>query len=464
MSTAPVSILVFLCFLFASTYGLRRAFILFLFLAPFLPAYIAIPFGGGGAGVSALRISIYVMFLFLIISLCIDTKGWNDVIKCWGNEKVIAFGYITLTLSRVISTAINQNTTAIIYALDEAILIFTLLALSTRAFLNYRNFYRIATTYRVVIFLTITLLLVEILIKSPIPSMLFKISVTTSGENVLDGMFREGRYRAQGFFDNPLSLAEFLIYMAIFLLLFIRRIATRNQWVYTILAAVLFSLTLFTGSRFAAVIFVITICVHVFFSITRHMRLSTQKIIATSTISMILIAILIFSSLMANIGLYIDQFSFLVGDDASSRASIISRAQQWVLIPATISSNDFYGVLGDGYRSDILERTEIQLDSYYFRLLIEGGWLAVFSFLLICIGVIISCLSFLKYGNHAPYGKLKDKHIAFFLIIFILAFCFTKLFLSLTSNNYLLYVLTGLLVSLNSRKLANFQSSTSPQK
>jgi hypothetical protein len=457
VNTGPISLAIFFGFFLLSAYSLRRAFLVFLLLSPFLPGYIAFPLGSDGSGISAFRLASYSIFLVFVASLISDPNSWVDVWRCWMREKAIVAAFIILTVSRAASTIVYQEPRMMFYVLDEFILIFSLLLLSTRVFMNNKSILELRTIYSVSSVLLLSFLMIEVLGQRPVLSYFLNVTVTIVGEGVFEGFVRDGRYRAQSFFDNPLSFAEFLLYTSVMFLFLFRKTNARNGWAYAIVGVLMLMATFATGARFAFVVVVIIFSSYIIFRVFKTVSVTAQKVLILSSLMAILVAVFSLSAILEDIENYIDLFSFLIVDDVSSLPSLISRANQWIAIPAEVTSNQFLGILGEGYRSDLIERIDIRLDSYYFRLLIEGGWLAVAAFLLVYSKAMLSCAIFSR-SRARILSKLSVSDAAFFLSIFFTIFFVTKLFLSMNFNNYLLFVFLGLLVSLHSRTKANAHS------
>ena len=369
-------------------------------------------------------------------------------------EKGIIISILVLTVSRALSTLLHQDLRMFFYVWDELLLILICVALSTRIFMNDRNFSRMRLTYTIISLFIIFFLAIEVAEQTPVLSKILNVTVTIVGENALEGAFRAGEYRAQGFFDTSLTFAEYLLYVAVIFVLFISKTSKRNKSVYVTIGIIFLASTVFTGARFPIVVIGLILVSYAFFNVIRLVSVGSQKVLILSLFVIVMSSVVAFSSILVDIEFYVDSFAFLIGDDISSRASVISRANQWIAIPAEVSSNQFLGILGEGYRSDLIERIDVKLDSYFFRLLIEGGWLAMSAFLLIFLKSVISCAAFSKNRN-IIINDLAVKDVAFFLSVLFSIFFITKLFLSMNFNNYLLFVFLGLLFSLHARKEPN---------
>ncbi len=450
MIPLTITLLATFGFLIAGTVSLRRGLFLMLALFPFLPYYFAIPVGGstGGAGIAAARLFGFVLFMLLMLSLLYNPKGWQGSLRAIAAQRWIVWAFVVLTLSRMLSTGLNQPPSALVYWFDETIMLSTVFLLSVRVFLDLSNIERLGRIFLLVALAQIALVVIESGLDRHLLAGAINIQVSTVGTEVLEGRIRGGAHRAQALFDNPLSLAEYLLYASIVIFFLYRMTEPRRLLGVAAVIALLAVAVLQTKARFPFVLVTATGVLYYTLSLSTRVSALTKVVV----VSMLLLAAGTFSAVAGYVVFNLDRLLPILDllyadeDDISKKASIISRVSQYSAIPLQITSQGFGGLLGEGYRSNILERLDIKLDNYYLRLMIEGGLLAMVSFMSILLLLVAHSFKAAQQARALPLEDLERafvQRINLFFTFFFLQFAFSKLFLSMNFNNYLLFVMAG---------------------
>lgn len=431
-----------LAFLCLAITGLRRAFFVFLFCAGFLPAYVAIPLGIGGAGVSLMQIMTLTMTVFVVLSFLYKPKPWLAALSPAVFSK-FSMIFLLLYACKFISIQTNNFPNATFYMIDEMIRMYTMFLLGARYLSDLPSLYtglRLLVAGAILQWFTIPL---EAVMQGPLLQSIVQVQVTTVGEDVLQGFERAGAYRNQGFFDHPLSLAEYTIYVLTFLFGIKKMSKSRAPILMSLLIAITLASTLSTGTRFAFIAGPIIVAAYLFLERPRFTRRSTLALYKGGVVLSVALGSYLVVVVAQNVDWFVNTFSFLVGDDVSEIASVFSRASQYDIIPREVMNSGFMGVFGEGHRSDFITRFDTRLDNYYLRTMIEGGMLGWVFFSILVIYSILRSRDFLKYGYDDSINAAM-----YFMILFFVSFAINKLFLSMNFNNWLFFVFSGSMISL----------------
>lgn len=455
MSPALLTIAVSAFFAMRGLIGLRKAFFVLVSIAPFLPAYIALAINAEGAGISAFRISVSILGFYGVFATILGARIYRTIAASVQNSSIVFLLMVIIFASKLVSTALNYGSVGYFYWIDETMQSLVVFFFSVYFFNSEKNYYKLSNFIFIGAALNVALVLFEYKLSHPILSGVIEVNVRTLGDEVLLGKVRGEAYRVQALFDNPLSLAEYLLYSLVFALtLGVRFLKKPRILIFSTVVLVVAAL-LMTGSRFPLLI-IVSLGVLCFFLFgAKALSAGTQRrllVLLMVTIISSTVLLLVAFSTGEN---YLDYLDFLNGDDASKRASIIQRTMQWAVIPAAVSGNEFYGIFGFGYKSDFLAKNDIFLDNYYFRVLIEGGWISVICFLLIGMYSIIGSFALWR-GNNSKLSRQVDlRRFSLFLLLFFVTFFLSKLFLSMNYNNYLLFLFLGALVGMKNIGVRN---------
>lgn len=296
-------------------------------------------------------------------------------------------------------------------------------------------------------FLQIILVTFEYFVGEPILSGIVAIKVSTVGSDVLLALERGGAYRAKGFFDNPLSLAEYTLYCYAFILGFRLFKPRKQRYLYVFLALLAILAIYFTGSRYPLLALTASSAALWFFYTGFRLPAVIRPIFTILAISLSFLGAVLAYFAITNIQWTLATFSPILGDDVSSIASIVSRAAQYQMVSAEILSNATNGVLGSGLRSDTIERLGVRLDNYYLRALIEGGFLGLISYILM---LIVPLKEALKLRTFSSFDLPTARALRLVFGLFFMLFMANKFFLSMSFNNHYFFLFVGILIALTS--------------
>ncbi|MBL3610315.1 hypothetical protein [Rhodovulum sulfidophilum] len=436
-------------FVLAGASGPRQGLFLLVALFPLLPYYFAIPIGGGGAGFAAARLGAYALCAMILVQLALAPGGWQPAFRALLRQSWILWLAAGLALARLVSTLAHQPLGALYYWADELVLLGTVFLLSVRTFLDLPQIERLGRLLAAAALLQVVLVLVETALGHHLLSGLVDIEVSTVGAEVLDGRIRDGLHRAQALFDNPLSLAEYLLYMAL-AVVFLRdlRRPRRRAGTWALLGLIGLAI-LQTRARFPVLLMGGSLIVFWLLALSARLAPGPRLLLRAGLLAGgSAVAVVAWGFVTRP-----DRLLALFGGDAASDASLVSRGLQYALISESILSQSG-GLLGEGYRSDLIERLGLKLDSFYLRLLIEGGLPALFCFVAMMAGLVGRSLGGLRRARGLALAADEQRALVrlhlFFLFFFIQA-AFAKLFLSMVFNNYLLALVAGALVAVQAR-------------
>lgn len=463
MISIGITLAATLAFLIVGISSLRWAFFLLVALLPFLPFYFAIPVGGssGGAGIAAAQLSTFVLFLLLVLSLLLDAKGWQRSLRAIAAQKWFLWSFALLSSSRLISTVINQPLGAVFYWADEMLLLTTVFFLAVRVVLDLSSIDKLGRIFFGIAMIQAVFAFLESSLGHHLLLGVVNIQVSTVGANILDGIVRGGSHRAQTFFDNPLTMAEYMLYMLV-AVYFLYRMQYQQRTLMTWCALGLILLAILqTKARFPFVLLTTTIVLFQLLSIsTRISAISRVMLLVSIVLGGLAISFLV-GYFVFNFDQFLPVLNAMFADetDISKKASIISRAVQYAAIPTEILSQWSAGLLGEGYRSNLIERLDIRLDNYYLRIMIEGGLIALASYITMLFFLVIRSLKAyrqLRYLQLTSQDRVFLKRVYLFFLFFFIQFAFSKMFLSMSFNNYLLFLFAGSFFAVSYRVRQNF--------
>lgn len=215
--------------------------------------------------------------------------------------------------------------------------------------------------------------------------------------------FRDSFYRAQAFFENPLSLAHFvsLIVPVIILL--------RNNSLPIFLIFSIFIFSILTGSRALTLIIFLSLALVYLKNVNFKSKLMKVPIVLVGFICFIL---LIFLSVQSQ--------------SAAEISSSYTRLIQWRVAFDFIGSNIFLGV-GPGNAELLFEFSETlhrqdrlwkaTIDSYYLLRLVESGF---FAFIFFIFFILHLCLCIYRTLPENELSETFSKYMLLFSFLFML--------------------------------------------
>lgn len=423
--------------LIISLIRLQWAVCIFVFFLAFSPRSLGLVLGGGGVSLTFARIALPLLLLFYLAPRFIVGRVFDDR-KCW-RSFTIPFAFLALLSAWKILATIG-NGAPLVYALDDVLfsvgVMFFFFMLSTRVLLA--DVLRALTLAGLI---TIGLVYVEFIMARPlhyafVNSALFE-------EDALVGRVRDGVYRVQGIFDNPLSLAEFFVYLMPVILY--RFSGARGQYraLLAVGLAALFVALWLTGSRGGLLVALLVCSVYWLLSYWRFFSGNT-KAFSVFLIVVLLVHVTYFAvGFIYEKGLVAQSVSFYRLDDVEK--STYSRALQYFEVFSVLRDNPFFGLgLQQNFAKEFEEIRRI--DNYYLRVGLEAGVVGILLF----VGFIVS----LYLSVHAAGSRYDSPDAHAFramAIALVVGFSGIKLFLSMPTNNVYFFAVMGLVTGYYAR-------------
>ncbi len=416
-----------------SVYKLRWALLLFIFLLAFSPRTAAISLGGEGLALTFQRVASILFILYLFVASVIKGSVRSRVSGLIGHNVLFAIVAL-LVLVKFTVTISNGGNKYLFYVLDDAILsigIFLFVACYINSKQQLHNVF-LAIIASVVV--SGLLGVYELTLSRPLLSNFYTVTVKAT-DSALVGSTRDGVYRLQVFFDNPLSLAELAVY-ALPLSLY-GFFVFKGKYKLLSLAGIAASLFLAFGSGArsaliagSASVFVFTM-VHYWWRMTVMTRFLMQFIFAV----IFAFALVQAFDIIYTLGGLAEQGDFFRYDD--SERSSLSRARQFFEVGAELVKSNYMGI---GFRQNFAQELDelSKLDNYYLRLLLEGGVFALFLFLSALFVFYRKVIKYIRLTNNTV-----SRRLGAVLLSFIVGFVIMKLFVSMPGNNVYFYIMAG---------------------
>lgn len=425
-----------------SIYRFRNGVLLTVFFLAFAPRSLSLAFGGSGS-LSFARMAV-IIILGGALAASMARKASS------GSTRNIPMNPIEVTLIALVAykffvTALNSG--SLLYALDDGLFSLGIFAVIYR--ITDGNFL-VSLTRTILLSAALTAGIVAIEWVLQVPLHYAFANKALFDEEDLVGHFRDERYRAQGIFDNSLSLAEFAIYATPTALFALSRAASRRQrFRITVLLFALFGVVLSTGSRGGLLVMPFT--VFVFVVALYWQRLNGYLRSLSIIFAFCLVPFIAFQA-FGLISQYADDAKNIgfVALDAADRSSA-SRALQYYEVFQSLLSRPFtgFGMMANFARSlDDIHR----IDNYYLRVGLEGGFVAMALFIVLLITMYRQIARItLRWKDPDAY---RLRAYGFSLLA---GFAAMKLFLSMPTNNIYLYVIMASIVAIGRK--ANTEDS-----
>lgn len=418
----------------------------FRFSSFFLSSFAGVIAWGRRGAVTFARIAFPVLFcaLFLFRALA---GGVLDEKKDGRPFRAVFIVLGVLVVWKIVATIFNGA--SVFYALDDAVFSFGVFCffyvISGRALL--RDVIKVLCLAGIITFFIVVF---EYSISHPLHYGL--VNSALFEEDALVGKVRDGVYRVQGVFDNPLSLAEFLVYLSP---VFAYRIAigkgvVRGAFVFWMLLLIL-SLWM-TGSRGGILVFSAGICAFTLFYGWSGFTRYTRTFLAFLIFSFFVAAVFSVYGFIYELGLKAQTVSFVRFDE--TERSTYSRALQYFEVFSLLQERPIFGL---GVHQNFAKGFEEihRIDNFYLRVGLEGG---VVGILLFISFLVVLFKRLYRQGRVCVDGEGR----AFFSLSLslVLVFAMMKLFLSMPTNNIYFYALMGLVLGYYAR-VRQFESGAS---
>lgn len=430
-------------FLILALVGLRYAFFLYVGLLPFMPAYLAIPLGVGGAGISLRRIFTYLLLLCIFMGLARAPRKWLGVIKLLMTWRVFLFGLIALYVAKLSSTLMLNEPVGLAYWFDEVAEIVIALLLGIRFIYRVqavRIFFLVVTSS---FFFCELIVLIEYAVEHNLLQGLITVEVTTVGEKVLSGFDRDGRYRTMGLFDNPLSLSEFVVIGAIFSYGTYRLQGLKGlPWLAMLLTLpVIYT----TGSKSGVLLLCVLLAMFGYLSFVKHLPL-LRLIVRLLSVPVLVGVLFVVNLAISDPDGFIGATYFLWGGDSSSNISTMYRLMEYPLVFTAMLDNPLFGY---GVKNHFIQDLNTPLDNYYLRVLIEGGFIGLSAFL----AQVLFVAKFVVTGERSSQlTHAFNKKMYMVVTLYLASFIGYKIFVSMSYNNIYFYLVCGVLIGLSAHR------------
>lgn len=433
MSSALTIIVSFL-FVFRS-FNLLKAYFLFVFLIPFLPAYIGIGAGSKGFSLSLIRILLAILFMFMVIFFIQKQKFSSGSISlAYSSNKNLINIMILFFVLKVFSLLINSTDISLYIKLFNDFLFSLFIFSLTILFVNTNNSIQnlmkmIFYSYTLVLVLVIT----ESVLKFPLLSGLMSQTIEL-GRDYTIGHIRHDRYRTNGSFLNPILLGEYLVMIFPVVLAYINTL--KQSLIFKSVFIVIYLYAIYTtGSRSAILLSLFALYLYILFISLRGNHFT--RVIA-NFFNLILIGTILYFIISYIIDLssnFTGRFDYIM--DPEKRSST-SRALQFNNVFDRMRDNAWFG-LGKN-RNFVNELDGAAIDNYYLWTYMEVGLIG-----------LVSYLTFLYFLMKEAWSQFKLIHYNYYLLPIIISIILSITFQLLSvnpANHVYLYIFAGLICTM----------------
>ncbi len=413
----------------------RAGIYLLTFLLPFMPRYLGWGVGEEGFALSPRRIATLACLLGLAGVLMLRSGLVDRLIAFMRQNKFFVLVLLALYVAKASATVINSGFNAnLLYVIDDLII-------SLVPALGLLLFVRTAQDENLIIVLIVvalavtgSLALIEALKGSVLLQGLVEISVEEAGIGGLADRIRGGFYRSKALFDNPLLLSEFVC-IAWPWALYLWTVGGRSTKFLLGFMATLAAPAILFVSHARSGWLVFSFGVGAYGSLRLWGRSSHFGRLAIG----ILLSVAVITMGAFAYEVIVDPTAYIT-PGAEGTLSLAERLNQYVIVGiAWIESP----LLGYGMSRNFTEDLEFlnNLDSYWLRLILEGGAISVLLFAVISAYLLVT--AFEEYSS-AP--SIEYRRFMTAAIVSLLAFLLYKLFVSMPTNNAYFYIIAALIL------------------
>ena len=416
----------YIFFSFSLLVSIRYALVLIVFFLAFSPRSLGLIFNNGNLSLTFERMAIPTLIFFFVIKVVFSAKKMKSDFKIGNSIKIL----FILSIWKILSTMINGANP--IHAINDAGFTFVIFYIAFHL-ASEKTLKNMIYAMGVAIGIMFPITIIELVINKPLHYLIADQVLLKKG--FIEVSVREGAYRIQGIFDNPLLLNEFAIFcLPLFYYMVSVARGTRKRLFQAAILIAIF-IIIFTGSRSG--LLVGTLCTFIFVAARSWYRFrSIDRYIILFLIAMLSLFILyislgIFYKLIAD-----GQANALHELSAKDRSSV-ARAQQFFHVSTVITESPIFG-------AGVLQNFSRQLDeiasidNYYLRVLLEAGVVGLLLFVLFLYKLFSSTKFHLKSDRSNEGRSFFAMCVAFFC-----SFIFIKLFLSIPTNNIYFYAFSA---------------------
>lgn len=411
----------------------RLGFLLFVFLLPFMPRYLGLSYGHGSS-IDARRMLMVWLSLYFLFWL-VRTKKINIVIHLIKKNRWIFIALFSLALTKSISTFSNSGLSNFLFVADDFLFSFVVVLLVMMFVRSDRGRLQLATVFVVSLLVCEIMSVVEFIKQAPLMSGVIEVAVQGT-EKSLMGLSRGGVYRAAALFDNPLLLSSFvcIAWPFAWYCYRYRKEQSQIQRNFAFISLLLTPVALyFVAARSGWIVLTLTIFSFIVLNAWQHLRRTAKLLMGLCVLGILLLgAYRILDTLRAPEAYF--------SDASESGVSALERVHQYMIVADAIKERP---LLGYGMQRDIANDLQFleHMDSYWLRLIVEGGLISVFTFVIL-IWFVYRRLNLLGRLVFRP----KDKQLIAVLTVSIFAFVVNLFFIAIPTNNIYLYIFIGVVV------------------
>ena len=407
--------------------SLRRASLLFIFLLPFTPRYLALPIGSGDFALSLRRIILVIVVIKIMWMLFMGSKSAWRTIKAAKKVSVFLALIAVLYVIKFVATLHGAFPSGIPYLLNDFLYATVFVFLGLYLLENGTTLYEILKVVALSLVIALFLATFGKILGHPLLNGIAQVEVAIRAhtKNPLAGAYRNGEYRVMGGFDNPLLLAEFISIVIWPCLAMLAADVRKKTW----LLLVFFSLLVlyFTGARSGMVVPASVMIM----AITMYMtyKMEDQSRIALWLFLFITVPL---AAYFVTVELLIPAFQALNPATSATSRSAYARINQYLEVWRLFQQRPY---LGWGMRP--VYGRSIQdlgtLDNYYLVLVLQGG--------LGALAITIVTQAYVLWKMFRAY--LKTHGFIYFLALgmALLAAALYELFVAEPTNHVYFYLL-----------------------
>ena len=207
-----VTLICALLFALVAFTSLRRAALLFIFLLPFTPRYLALPVGSENLALSLRRIILVIVIIKIMWMLFTGSKSAWRAIKAAKKISVFLILIAILYLIKFIATLHGAFPSGIPYLLNDFLYAGVFVYMALYLLENGTQVYEIIKVVAFSLALTLLLATFGAILGHPLLNGIAQVEVFIRAHvrNPLSGHYRNNAYRVVAGFENPLLLAEFI--------------------------------------------------------------------------------------------------------------------------------------------------------------------------------------------------------------------------------------------------------------
>lgn len=413
----------------------KAGLLVVVFLLPFMPRYLGIGIGEEGFALSPRRIAFIAFVSGLVVHAMFRADMLNRARMIVRSNQYFFTLIALVLLVRMVSTVVNSGLNMqLLYVLDDVIITLAPGAGVLLLVNSADDERRILVTLLAALFVSACIASVEAVKGGMILQGLVSVSVEEAGRSGLTDIFRGDAYRAKALFDNPLLLAEFAcIVWPLGVYLYYAGVS-QAQRLFALGACLAAPLTIaLTHARSGWLVFLL--------GLAGFITLRGWDRSGSIARAPLVVAFVIACSGIGLFGFHIvDEALSTMGTGVEGARSIVERLNQYAVVASAMSESPLFGY---GMSRNILTNLDSldHIDNFWLRLLLEGGLLLLAAYLLLAIKTIT-----MTFSSRSKAGSRNFRMFMSAALISILSFLAYKNFVSMPTNNSLLFLIAVLVM------------------